>query len=140
MDMNEETTNVTEEVKNKILVENVVGPEEKFIFADDPNTLRVRGALADPEKPDRKPTDPVALSRAILHVLGKNEYVRILSVGPNALAITMKAFRLAAQAAESRTNGAVLVCRQSEYEAIIASSKTKGICTRIFGIPIKYTL
>jgi len=41
---------------------------------------------------------------------------------------------------ESRTNGAVLVCRQSEYEAIIADKKTKGICTRVFGITIKEAL
>lgn len=126
--------------EKNILIENNHCNDEKFIFADDPNTLRVRGGVYDPEKPDKKPTDPVALSRAILHVLGKSEYVRILSVGPNALAIVMRAFRLAALEAESRTNGAVLVCRQSEYEAIIANKKTKGICTRIFGIPIKYTL
>ena len=126
--------------EKNVLIENNTAADEKFIFADDPNTLRVRGGVFDPEKPDKKPTDPVALSRAILHVLGKSEYVRILSVGPNALAIVMRAFRLAAQEAESRTNGAVLVCRQSEYEAIIANKKTKGLCTRIFGIPIKYTL
>lgn len=122
------------------LIENDNNTDEKFIFSDDPNTLRVRGAAFNEDQPDRKPTDPVALSRAILHILGKSEYVRVLSVGPNALSITMKAFRLAANAAESRTNGAVLVCRQSEYEAIVADKKTKGICTRIFGIPIKYTL
>ena len=122
------------------LIENESNTDERFIFADDPNTLRVRGALLESDGNSKKPTDPVALSRAILHILGKSEYVRILSVGPNALSITMKAFRLAANAAESRTNGAVLVCRQSEYEAIIANKKTKGICTRIFGIPIKYTL
>ena len=122
------------------LIENESNTDERFIFADDPNTLRVRGALLESDGNSKKPTDPVALSRAILHILGKSEYVRILSVGPNALSIAMKAFRLAANAAESRTNGAVLVCRQSEYEAIIANKKTKGICTRIFGIPIKYTL
>lgn len=110
--------------------------EEKYILSGEPNTLKVKGGV-DPDKPDKKATDPVALSRAILHVLKSNEYVRVLSVGPNALVITMKAFRLAAEEVESRTNGAVLVCRQSEYEAIIANKKTKGICTRIFGIPIK---
>jgi hypothetical protein len=125
----------------KLLIQNDnAAAEEKFIFANDPNTLRVRGGGDGSENPDKAPTDPVKLSRAILHVLGQNEYVRILSVGPKALTITMKAFRLAAQEAESRTNGAVLVCRQSEYEAIVADKKTKGVCTRIFGIPIKYTL
>lgn len=128
------------EVTDKILVANDSADDEKFIFSNDPYTLRVRGGDVDPNNPERKPTDPNGLSRAILHVLGKSEYVRILSVGPKALSIVMQAFRLAAQEAESRTNGAVLVCRQSEYEAIIGNNKTKGVCTRVFGIPIKYTL
>ena len=134
-------TNETIE-KNNVLKENTTATDEKFIFADDPYTLRVRGGDFDPERPDKKPTDPVALSRAILHVLAKNDngYVRVLSVGPKALVIVMKAFKLAANEAESRTNGAVLVCRQSEYEAIVANNKTKGVCTRIFGIPVKYAL
>ncbi len=126
--------------KTALIVVNNGENDEKFIFADDPNTLRVRGASVESANGNKQPTDPFALSRAILHVLSKSEYVRILSVGPNALNITMKAFRLAANAAESRTNGAVLVCRQSEYEAIVANKKTKGICTRIFGIPIKNAL
>lgn len=128
------------ETINKIVINNGSEDDEKFIFSNDPFTLRVRGGEIDPNDPSKKPTDPNALSRAILHVLGKSEYVRVLSVGPKALYIVMKAFRLAASEAESRTNGAVLVCRQSEYEAIIGSNKTKGICSRIFGIPIKYTL
>lgn len=127
-------------VSEPLLKKTENSDDEKFTFADDPYTLRVRGGEVNPDFPDKKPTDPVALSRAILHVISEHEYVRILSVGPIALNIVMKAFRLAAQAAESRTNGAVLVCRQSEYEAIVGKNKTKGICTRIFGIPIKYTL
>ena len=126
--------------EKEILIENNSEVNEKFIFADDAFTLRVRGGVYDPEKPSKKPTDPVALSRAILHVLRKNEYVKVESVGPNALVIAMKAFILAASEVESRTNGAVLVCRQAEYEAIVNNKKTKGVCTRIFGIPIKYTL
>jgi hypothetical protein len=112
--------------------------EEKFIFPDYPNTLKVRGG-GDLDS-SKSPTDPVKLSRSILHVLGDSDHVRILSVGPKALTITMKAFRLAAQAIESRTHGSVLVCRQSEYEAVIADKKTKGVCTRIFGIPVKDAL
>ena len=107
---------------------------------NDPCTLKVRGGVFNPEKPDKKPTDPVALSRAILHVLGKYDHVKVLSVGPNSMAIVMKAFRLAAVEAESRTNGAVLVCRQSEDDTIVADKKTKGVCTRIFGIPISHAL
>ena len=132
-----------EEITPNILVQNDTSPDERFIFPNDPCTLRVRGGGGefDPLRPDKKPpTDPVALSRAILHVLGKSEYVRILSVGPIAEKIVMKAFRLASNEAESRTNGAVLVCRQSEYEAVVAGKTTKGVCTRIFGIPIKHAL
>jgi stage V sporulation protein SpoVS len=125
---------------DNILKHNESSTDEKFIFSNEPFTLKVRGGEVDPRRPDKKPTDHVALSRAILHVLGKNEYVRILSVGPIALNIVMKAFRLASKEIESRTNGAVLVCRQSEYEAMIGSNKTKGVCTRIFGIPIKNAL
>ena len=126
----------TDNEKNNTLVTN---SDEKYAF-NDPHTLRVRGGEVDPNNPNKRPTDPVPLSRAILHALTESEYVRILSVGPKALSITMRAFRLAAQEAESRTNGAVLVCRQSEYDALIDNKKTKGICTRIFGIPVKYTL
>jgi len=126
--------------EKNVMIENNNEADEKFVFPDDTFTLKVRGGVFDPQKPNKKPTCPVALSRAILHVLGKNEYVRVLSVGPNALVIVMEAFRLASSEVESRTNGAVLVCRQSKYDAIVANKKTKGICTRIFGIPIKYTL
>lgn len=128
------------DLNENILIENEEKNDEKFVLSNDPYTLKVRGGDYDPEHPEKKPTDPMALSRAILHVLGKNEYVRIISVGPKALNIVMKAFRLAANEAESRTNGAVLVCRQAEYDAIIGTNKTKGVCTRIFGIPVKYTL
>lgn len=109
---------------------------EKIIFSDDPRTLKVRGGTDSV----KKPTDPTKLSMAILHVLSEHEYVKILTVGPVALNIAMKAFRLAAVEAEKITNGAVLVCRQSEYAATIGGSKTKGVCTRIFAIPITSAL
>jgi stage V sporulation protein SpoVS len=135
----EQTTELENKTNESQLAVNENLSDEKFVFAADPTVLRVRGA-SNEHSQDKKPTDPVALSRAILHVLAEHEHVRVLSVGPKALEITMKAFRLAAQAVESRTNGAVLVCRQAEYEAIIADKKTKGICTRIFGVPIKNAL
>lgn len=103
---------------------------ENIIY--DPCTLKVRGG--------EKPTDSIALSRSILHVLSAQDHVSLLSVGPKAHDIVMRAFRLASKETESRTNGAVLVCRQAEYEAVIANKKTKGICTRIFGISIKSAL
>jgi hypothetical protein len=104
----------------------------------DPQTLRARGG--DPNNPDpsRRPTDPVGLSRSIMHVLEDHEYVRINSVGPVALNSVMAAFRIASREIESRTTGAVLVIRQSEYPATIDGKQTKGVCTRIFAIPIKY--
>lgn len=106
----------------------------------DPRILKARGG--DPNDPDnnRRPTDPVGLSRSILHVLRDHEYVRILSVGPTALSSVMSAFRMASREIESLTNGSVLVCRQSEYTAEINGKKTKGISTRIFAIDIKFAL
>ena len=105
-----------------------------------PRTLKVRGG--DPHDADesRRPTDPVGLSRSILHVLKDYEYVRVLSVGPTALNSVMTAFRLASRDIEGLTNGSVLVLRQSEYSAEIAGKKAKGICTRIFAIDIKFAL
>lgn len=107
---------------------------------NDPRILRARGG--DPNDFDlkKRPTDPVGLSRSVLHVLKEHEYVRILSVGPTAMTSVMSAFRLASREVESLTNGSVLVCRQSEYSAEIAGKKTKGISTRIFAIDIKFAL
>jgi hypothetical protein len=114
--------------------------EVKKIGFKDTRTLRARGG--DPNDPDhgKRPTDPVGLSRSILHVLKDNEYVRVLSVGPTALSSVMSAFRLASREVESLTNGSVLVCRQSEYTAEIGGKKAKGISTRIFAINIKFAL
>jgi len=121
-------------------VSTVITNDKQKTLANDPRILRARGG--DPNDPDasRRPTDPVGLSRSILHVLRDHEYVRILSVGPTALSSIMSAFRLASREVESLTNGSVLVCRQSEYNAEIAGKKTKGISTRIFAIDIKFAL
>ena len=107
---------------------------------NDPRILKARGGDPHAEDPLKRPTDPVGLSRSILHVLKEHEYVRILSVGPTALTSVMTAYRLASRDIESLTNGSVLVCRQSEYSADIAGKKAKGICTRIFAIDIKFAL
>ena len=114
--------------------------EEPVNKISDPRILKARGG--DPNDPDdsRRPTDPIGLSRSILHVLKEHEYVRVLSVGPTALSSVMSAFRLASREVESLTNGSVLVCRQSEYSAEIAGKKAKGISTRIFAIDIKFAL
>jgi hypothetical protein len=128
----------TETIIDEIKEDNTLKPEDNANFGDDPNTLKVRGGDFDPNNPGKKPTDAVALSRAMLHVLAKNDHVKVLSVGPKALSIVMKAYRLAARETETHTNGAVLVIRQSEYEATVGGKKTKGLCTRIFGIPIRY--
>lgn len=106
----------------------------------DPRILRARGGDPNDEDPNKRPTDPVGLSRSILHVLKDYEYVRVLSVGPTALTSVMSAFRLASREIESLTNGSVLVCRQSEYSAEINGKKAKGISTRIFAIDIKFAL
>ena len=128
------------------MIENLDEPsivaekEPKPRVKNDPRILKARGG--DPNDPDenRRPTDPVGLSRSILHVLKDHEYVRVLSVGPTALASVMSAFRLASREIESLTNGSVLICRQSEYSAEIGGKKAKGVSTRIFAIDIKYAL
>ena len=107
---------------------------------NDPRILRARGGdLNDPDL-NKRPTDPVGLSRSIVHVLKEHEYVNVLSVGPIALSSVMKAFRLASLEAESKSKGEVFVCRQSEYDAEIAGKKAKGVCTRIFAIYTKFAL
>jgi len=106
----------------------------------DPCTLRARGGTFDDPDPSKRPTDPVGLSRSILHVLSEHNYVRVLSVGSTSLQQVMTAFRIAAKEVESRTQGVVLVARQSEYTADVGNKKAKGVCTRIFAIPIQYAL
>jgi hypothetical protein len=104
----------------------------------DPCTLRARGGSFDDPDPSKRPTDPVGLSRSILHVLAEHNYVRVLSVGSVSLQQTMTAFRIAAQEVESKAQGVVLVARQSEYTAEVGNKRAKGVCTRIFAIPIQY--
>jgi stage V sporulation protein SpoVS len=103
-------------------------------------TLRVKGGDPNDSDEHRRPTDPVGLSRSILHVLNNNEdgYVKLMSVGPTALNIAMKGYRIAKQEIESKTDGVALVSSQTEYTAEINGKGTKGICTRVFAIPIKY--
>jgi len=112
--------------------------KEKFSEIKEPFTLKVRGG----NNPNKPPTDPSGLSRSILHVLSENPdgYCKVLSVGPVALAITMAAFRLSAAQYSARTKGTVLVNTQSEYTAFVAETKTRGVCTRIFPIPVSYQL
>lgn len=114
--------------------------DKKIKNKQDPRILKARGGDPNDDDPSRRPTDPVGLSRSILHVLKDHEYVRVLSVGPTALSSVMSAFRLASREIESLTNGSVLVCRQSEYSAEINGKKAKGISTRIFAIDIKFAL
>ncbi len=128
------------------MIENLDEPsivaekEPKVKVKNDPRILKARGGDPNDADENRRPTDPVGLSRSILHVLKDHEYVRVLSVGPTALASVMSAFRLASREIESLTNGSVLVCRQSEYSAEIGGKKAKGVSTRIFAIDIKYAL
>ena len=104
---------------------------------NDPCTLRARGG--DPESVDesKRPTRPDKLCLSMLHVLSEHDYVQVESVGPVALNVVLSAFRMAAREAEKRTHGSVLVLRQSEYTAMIGGKPTKGLCSRIFAIPVK---
>jgi hypothetical protein len=102
-------------------------------------TLRVKGGDYKSEDESKRPTDPVGLSRSILHVLADNPdgWCKLNSVGATALNSAMSAYRLAAADYMQKTKGSELVCTQSEYTAVIASNPTKGICTRIFPVTKK---
>lgn len=118
-----------------VLQETILTPAPpKPTRSGDPYTLRAKGG--------EEPTDARGLATSILHVLAQNEEgtCKVQSVGPKALNIVMTAFRMASEVAERRTQGAVLVMRQSEYDAEIGGNKAKGVCTRIFSIPIKYAI
>jgi hypothetical protein len=119
---------------------SIINNDIKTKVKQDPRILKARGGDPNDPNENKRPTDPVGLSRSILHVLKDHEYVRVLSVGPVALSSVMSAFRLASREIESLTNGSVLVCRQSEYSAEINGKKAKGISTRIFAIDIKFAL
>lgn len=116
---------------NHSMNDTVTGISETISAKEQAFTLRVRGG--------DNPTDPVGLSRSILHVLNENPdgFVNIKSVGANALGIVITATQIAASVVEQRTAGSVLVCRFSKYTANINGKKAKGICTRIFPIPTK---
>jgi len=104
----------------------------------DPQVIRVRAGDPRSEDVSKRPTNPEGLSRSILHVLKKHEYVQVYSVGPKALNITMAGYRGAKERFAKVLDGWVLVCSQSEYAADIGGNTTLGICTRIYPIPIKY--
>lgn len=127
------------ESKNNEMINNENNNSKNESWKKDPYTLRVRGGNPNEADNTKKPTDPLGLSRSILHVLAENEdgYVRLLSVGDRALHIAMRAFRIAAEEIEAKQHGAILVVRQSEYMAEINGTLTRGICTRIFAIPVK---
>jgi hypothetical protein len=53
----------------------VVLTNEKKSNTNDPRILRARGGDFNNPDPSKRPTDPVGLSRSILHVLKDYEYV-----------------------------------------------------------------
>ena len=98
-------------------------------------TLRVRGG--DSSKSGNKATNPVGLSRSILHTLRKNpeQWVNVQCVGAKSLFVASVAFQMAASEIESRARSVRLVNTQWTYEAEIGGKSAKGICMRIFAIP-----
>lgn len=70
------------------MIENLDEPsivaekEPKPKVKNDPRILKARGGDPNDVDENRRPTDPVGLSRSILHVLKEHEYVRVLSVEP----------------------------------------------------------
>jgi hypothetical protein len=97
-------------------------------------TLRVRGGDSNNSK---KATNPVGLSRSILHVLRKNpeQWVNVQCVGAKSLFIASVAFQMAASEIESHSRSVRLVNTQWTYAAEIGGKPAKGICMRIFAIP-----
>jgi stage V sporulation protein SpoVS len=91
-------------------------------------------------KGGNNPTDPVGLSRSILHVLKENEHVELLTVGDPAFKIAMTAFRLASDEVKLKTNAVMLVNTQNQFNANIDGNRAKGVNIRVFPIPIKYAL
>lgn len=100
-------------------------------------TLRVRGGDPKSEDPRNRPTDPVGLSRSILHVLRQNQdgWVNVQCVGAKALSIACSAFMMAATEIERHSRSVRLVNTQWQYAAEIGGKPAKGICVRIFAIP-----
>ena len=52
---------------------DVIENNEKKSNFNDERTLRARGGDPNDPDPNRRPTDPVGVSRSILHVLKDNE-------------------------------------------------------------------
>jgi hypothetical protein len=107
---------------------NLINDNESF-------TLRVRGG--DSADPSKKSTDPLGLSRSILHVLRKNQdgWVNVHCVGAKSLFIASIAFQMAASEIEKHSRSLRLVNTQWTYSAEIGGKPAKGICMRIFAIP-----
>ena len=104
---------------------------------DSPYTLRVKGGDSKSDDPSRKSTDPVGLSRSILHVLRQNQdnWVNVQCVGAKSLFIASIAFQMAANEIEKHSRAVRLVNTQWTYAAEIGGKPDKGICMRIFAIP-----
>ncbi len=104
---------------------------------DCPYTLRVKGGDSKSDDPNRKSTDPVGLSRSILHVLRQNpdQWVNVQCVGAKSLFIASIAFQMAANEIEKHSRAVRLVNTQWTYAAEIGGKPAKGICMRIFAIP-----
>jgi hypothetical protein len=122
------------EIANKEkLLENLNKPSNLIINNDDSYTLRVRGG----DGADKKSTDPVGLSRSILHVLRKNQdgWVNVQCVGAKSVFIASIAFQMAASEIERYSRSVRLVNTQWTYAAEIGGKPAKGICMRIFAIP-----
>jgi len=117
------------------LTENLSTAKNLINTNEDLYTIRVRGG--DSNDPNKKATDPVGLSRSILHVLDQNpeEWVNVKCVGAKSLFIASVAFQMAASEIEKHSRALRLVNTQWTYSAEIGGKPAKGICVRIFAIP-----
>jgi hypothetical protein len=125
--------------KNENWIENLKMSTNNITSNDSNNsfTLRVKGGDAHSDDPSKKATDPVGLSRSILHVLRKNQegWVNVHCVGAKSLFTASIAFQMAASEIERYSRSIRLVNTQWTYTAEIGGKPAKGICMRIFAIP-----
>lgn len=120
---------------NESWIENLQASKNLTAIDNDSFTLRVRGG--DSSDANKKATDPVGLSRSILHVLRKNQdgWVNVHCVGAKSLFTASIAFQMAASEIEKYSRSVRLVNTQWTYMAEIGGKPAKGICMRIFAIP-----
>jgi len=121
---------------------NVVYNNDTTVNLPQDYIIRVRGGNYNDTDINKRPTDPIGLSRSLLKMLLQNpeKVVKLQYVGKVAESIAHKAFRLASVEFDKAQHGLVLVNRESNYIATIGGRPAEGLCLRIFPIQVRYAL